>query len=353
MTNNPLISVLCASYNHEKYVGYFITSLQNQSYSNWELIIVDDCSSDGNVEEIQKLAARDPRIHLFEQPFNQGPGAALNKAFSESKGEIIVEIASDDMFEPEYLQYVVSNFLTNKEIGVIYSSVYIVDENNKKYDEWKIDSNLNRITLLHQFFYRFNELLSPGLAVRREIYNSIIPMDASLIQHQDYQWHILFLLNNECLISSVSYVDYRVLKSERVSLGGNSISRDNRMRLEISRLMDTFLLIKDLKLIKQITGSELCDKLPSECYEFIWGYSALTCETLEKRQWGYNLISKVYADEKLRKILNEKIDYKFSDFLSLAKINYYHYPSFLELKKKALLKRLNRIFRRRNSSNGK
>ena len=353
MKDNPLISVLCASYNHEKFVGFFIQSLINQTYSNWELIIVDDCSSDGNVAEIKKLAQTDSRIHLFEQDFNQGPGAALNRAFSESKGEIIVEIASDDMLEPEYLQYVVSNFSSKKEIGVIYSSVHIVDENNVKYDEWKIDSSLNRITLLNQFFYRFNELLSPGLAVRRKVYASIIPMDASMIQHQDYQWHILFLMKNECLISSVSYVDYRVLKEERVSLGGNSISRDNRMRLEISKLMDTFLQIKDLDLIKQITGSELCDKLPAECYEFIWGYSALTCETLEKRQWGYNLISKVYADEKLRKILHEKIDYKFSDFLSLAKINYYHYPTFFELKKKAVMKRVRKLFKRRDSSDGK
>lgn len=348
MSENPLISVLCASFNHEKFVGYFINSLINQTYSNWELVIVDDCSTDNNVAEIKKI--NDPRIHIFQQEFNQGPGAALNKAFEESKGEIIVEIASDDLLEPEYLNYVVTNFAEKKEIGVIYSSVYVVDENNNKYDEWKIDSNLNRITLLHQFFYHFNALLSPGLAVRREIYGSIIPMDASLIQHQDYQWHILFLLNHECLISPVSYVDYRVLKSERVSLGGNSVSRDNRMRLEISRLMDTFLLIKDLKEIKEITGSQLCDKLPPECYEFIWGYSALTCETLEKRQWGYNLISKVYADENLRKILYEKIDFKFADFLGLAKINYYHYPTFYERKKKGFKKRLNKLFKKGEAS---
>lgn len=351
MSENPLVSVLCASFNHEKFVGYFINSLINQTYTNWELVIVDDCSTDNNVAEIKRI--NDQRIHVFQQDFNQGPGAALNKAFSESKGEIIVEIASDDMLEPNYLKYVVSNFSSRKDIGVIYSSVYIVDENNKKYDEWKIDSSLNRITLLNQFFYRYNELLSPGLAVRREIYGSIIPMDASLIQHQDYQWHILFLLKHECLISSVSYVDYRVLKSERVSLGGNSISRDNRMRLEISRLMDTFLFIKDFKLIKEITGSDLCDKLSSECYEFIWGYSALTCETLEKRQWGYNLISKVYADEKLRKLLHDEIGFTFADFLGLAKINYYHYPTFFELKKKAIKKRLNKLLKRGEASDGK
>ena len=55
MNENPLISVVCPSYNHEKYVKYFIESLINQTYSNWELIIVDDCSTDHNIDEIKKI----------------------------------------------------------------------------------------------------------------------------------------------------------------------------------------------------------------------------------------------------------------------------------------------------------
>ena len=58
------------------------------------------------------------------------------------------------------------------------------------------------------------------------------------------------MLKNECLISQVSYVNYRVLKSERVSLGAKTTSCDNRMRLEIPRLMDTFLLITDITELK-------------------------------------------------------------------------------------------------------
>lgn len=344
MTNNPLISVLCASYNHEKYVGYFIKSLQNQSYSNWELIIVDDCSSDKNVEEIRRLAADEPRIHLFEQPFNQGPGAALNKAFSESKGEIIVDMASDDSLKNDYFEFVVKTFSDRSDIGAIYSPLDVMDENNKIYENWPLDTSMNRFTMLKKMFYGFNEVFSPGMAIRRVVYQKIIPMDVSMVQHQDYQWHIIFMLNTECLITEKAYVNYRFIKDNRLSLGSRTDAAATRFRLEIFRLMDTFLQIKDMQLLKQITDSELCDKLPAECEGFILGMSALNCETLEKRQWGYNQICKAYADDNIRKILYDKIDFKFADFLGLAKNNYYMTDSFFKRKIKGLKKRINHIF---------
>lgn len=344
MTNNPLISVLCASYNHEKYVGYFIKSLQNQTYSNWELIIVDDCSSDKNVEEIRRLAADEPRIHLFEQPFNQGPGAALNKAFSESKGEIVVDMASDDSLKNDYFEFVIKTFSEKADIGAIYSPLDVMDENNKIYENWPLDTSMDRITLLKKMFYGFNEVFSPGMALRREVYSKIIPMDVSMVQHQDYQWHIIFMLNTECLITEKAYVNYRFIKDNRLSLGSRTDAAATRFRLEIFRLMDTFLQIKDMQLLKQFTDSELCDKLPEECAVFILGMSALNCETLEKRQWGYNQICKAYADDNIRKILYDKIDFKFADFLALAKNNYYMTDSFFKRKIKGLKKRIKHIF---------
>ena len=293
MSESPLISIVCASYNHEKYIGYFINSLINQTYSNWELIIVDDCSSDNNVEEIKKFSEKDSRIHLFEQEFNQGPGAALNRAFKESKGET-----------------------------------------------WELDTSFNRIKLLNKMFYGFNEVFSPGMALRREVYAKIIPMDVSMIQHQDYQWHIIFMLNTECKITEKAYVNYRFIKNNKLSLGSRTDAAATRFRLEIFRLMDTFLQVKDLSFIKQITNSDLCDKLPAECYKFIWGMSALNCETLEKRQWGYKVICEAYADDNIRKVLYEKIGFKFADFLALANKNYYMTDSFFKRKIKALRKRL-------------
>ena len=339
LNENPLISVVCASYNHEKYVEYFIQSLVNQTYSNWELIIVDDCSTDENVAVIKKLAGNDSRIHLFQQEFNQGPGAALNTAFSHASGEIIIDMASDDSLKNDYFEFVVNTFKSRAEIGAIYSPLDVMDDNNKIYEIWELDTSMNRFSMLKKMFYGFNEVFSPGMALRREVYQKIIPMDVSLIQHQDYQWHIIFMMNTECIITEKAYVNYRFIKDNKLSLGSRTDAAANRFRLEIFNLMDTFLKISDLEMIEKITGNDLCSKLPSECYRFIWGMSALYCETLEKRQWGYNQICMAYADDKIRKILNDKIGFKFADFLGLAKNNYYMTDSFFQRKIKALKKR--------------
>lgn len=341
MNNEILISIITPCYNHEKYIKDFINSLINQSYSNWELIIVDDCSKDNSVEIIKTI--KDSRIHLFKQSFNQGPGAALNKAFSESKGDIIVDMASDDMLKNDYFDFIIKKFNENPEIGVIYSTVDAMDDKNKVYDHWTLDIKNNRYEYLKEMFYRFNTFFSPGMAVRRDIYKKIYPMDISMVQHQDYQWHIIFLMNTECFVSEKAYVLYRSEKEKGISLGSHSTAADNRFKLEIFKLMNTFLKITDLKEIKKITGSELCDKLSDDCYKFIWAMAALKCETLEKRQWAYTVLSDVYADENIRKQLYENLGFKFADFLSLAKENYYKSDSFFQKKLKGLKKRLSKF----------
>lgn len=100
--NSPKISILTPSFNHEKYVGFFIESVLAQTFSDFELIIVDDYSTDRNVEEIKKF--QDSRIKLIQHEFNKGINAALNTAFKQSSGEFLVFLASDDMLKSNALE---------------------------------------------------------------------------------------------------------------------------------------------------------------------------------------------------------------------------------------------------------
>ena len=336
MNTTPLISIVTPTFNHEKYVGSFIESLISQTYDNWELIIVDDCSTDNNISEIKKYT--DSRIHLFQQGFNQGPGAALNRAFSESKGEIIVDMASDDMLYPDYFEYIVKTFAENNDVGVIYSSLDVIDENNKVYKKYVLPNSYTRIDFLRNLFYRGNVLYSPGMTVRREVYSKIIPMDASMVQHQDYQWHVLFLGRSNCKIAEKAFVKYRIPRNNRSSLGTLSKKELNRDRLEIGSLMDSFLLIKDMDLIRKITSSDLCDKLSNEMTDFIWGTEALKCKSIEKRQWGYSVIKHCFKDNIIREELNNKLNFNFSSFLKLAEKKYFKDYTFYERKIKMFIK---------------
>lgn len=84
------------AYNSEKYIEESILSIQKQIYDNWELIIVDDCSTDSTVDKIQNI--KDPRIKLIQFEVNSGAAKARNRAIEEAKGEYIAFLDSDDLW---------------------------------------------------------------------------------------------------------------------------------------------------------------------------------------------------------------------------------------------------------------
>lgn len=122
----PLISIITTSYNYERYIGRSIESVLQQSYGNWELIIVDDCSSDGSWDAISQY--KDPRIRAFRNEVNLGACATYNKAYSHCSGSLIASLDSDDVFLPEKLAIQAAEFERHPEIGVCGTKIEVIDE---------------------------------------------------------------------------------------------------------------------------------------------------------------------------------------------------------------------------------
>lgn len=100
--SQPLVSVIIASYNHEKYIEASIASVAAQTYRNVELLVVDDGSSDGSVELLRGLQAKygfDLRVQQ-----NQGLSRTLNEAIARARGNLIVPFGSDDIMLPQRLE---------------------------------------------------------------------------------------------------------------------------------------------------------------------------------------------------------------------------------------------------------
>ena len=124
--DEPLVSILTPAYNHEKYVRVFLDSILAQSYKNFELIIVDDCSTDKTPSIIEQY--KDERIRFFRNDFNRGMNGNLNVAFSYAKGKYIVILASDDFLESDYLEKMIAYFEQHKDYSVLYPKIQKVDE---------------------------------------------------------------------------------------------------------------------------------------------------------------------------------------------------------------------------------
>lgn len=326
MTKKPLISVLCSSFNHSEFVGYFMNSLINQTYKNWELIIIDDCSIDNNVEEIKII--NDPRIKLFTMDVNSGSSIVTTKAFSLSKGEIIVDLASDDALIEDYFEIIVNIFNNNSNIGVIYSPLLIINEHNVKKEIRPLPQK-NRIELLKDLFYVKNVLYSPGYATRREFYELLVPMNFSLIQHQDYQWHIKLLINTDCYLLPEPHVLYRIQDVNSTSLGTRNISANNRYNLEIDYLMNTFLTIKDTELVEKICNNPKYTNFDKDLIPFVFGMCALNSNDIYKRQWGYKTLLNFFENSNNFYLVNRIYGFTFKDMLSLSSTNFYT-PIILE-----------------------
>ena len=116
------------SYNTAPYIMETIQSVLNQSYQNWELIIVDDCSTDNTDQVVACI--RDERIKYFKNEKNSGAAASRNRALRESKGRWIAFLDSDDLWMPEKLE---------KQIAFMESNVYHFSYTN--YEEMDMDGN--------------------------------------------------------------------------------------------------------------------------------------------------------------------------------------------------------------------
>jgi glycosyltransferase involved in cell wall biosynthesis len=126
-----LVSVIIPCFNQENYISKTIQSVKNQSYTNWECIIVDDGSTDNSSLVIQNSILDDNRFRYVYQP-NAGVSAARNRGFSLSKGEFINFLDGDDSFLPEKLQNQIDVFDSHPEVTIcVCDHQYLNDQTGK------------------------------------------------------------------------------------------------------------------------------------------------------------------------------------------------------------------------------
>lgn len=119
---NPLISVCMPNYNGEKFIEEAINSVLSQTYKNFELIIVDDVSTDNSIELVKKYD--DPRIKLFVNKINVHTSGTVNRAINLSKGEIIAVLHSDDKYEPDFFEEIIKAYNKYPDKKVFVTGVY-------------------------------------------------------------------------------------------------------------------------------------------------------------------------------------------------------------------------------------
>lgn len=125
------VSIIMPNYNCERFIHETIDSVLNQTYTNWELLIVDDCSTDKSVKIIQEYCENDERIKLFVNEKNSGAAASRNWALREATGMWIAFLDSDDLWLPEKLEKQLA-FMVEKGYSFTFTKYRQIDEDSKR-----------------------------------------------------------------------------------------------------------------------------------------------------------------------------------------------------------------------------
>jgi glycosyltransferase involved in cell wall biosynthesis len=129
----PLVSVVLACYNCEKYVHKAVQSIIDQSYKNLEILITDDCSTDNSYNILKRIAQKDSRVLLKRNEANLKLAKTLNNAIAGAKGKYIARMDADDISMPERIEKQVLWFESNPDYGVLGTNVWFINGEGRKW----------------------------------------------------------------------------------------------------------------------------------------------------------------------------------------------------------------------------
>ncbi|MEB2784730.1 glycosyltransferase family 2 protein [Algoriphagus persicinus] len=275
-----LVSIVLPTYNRAHLVSRAINSVINQTYLNWELIIVDDFSKDDSISVI-KSYLKDDRIKLYENKVNLGGSGSRNIGIFHSRGEFVTFLDSDDEYLPDKVKLQVELFKTSKieNLGVVNCGRFD-QRNGQIYNKWipKFRGDVT-IPLLSKDKVGSNTSL---LMVSREVLDDEIRFDENMPAGQD--WDFLIRI---CLEFNMDFVDQNLViihhhDGPRVY---NNLSAIRAYQLQLEKY--NHLLKKDFKVLKKFS-------IRKALVEFVNKERTLAITTLSDKSFDQDLLIKFW-----------------------------------------------------------
>ncbi|HLO52423.1 MAG TPA: glycosyltransferase [Kamptonema sp.] len=177
----PKVSIDIPAYNREKYLGMAVRSVLDQTYRDFELIIVDDGSTDATLEIAQQFAREDDRVRVLTDKVNRGAAYALKTGFAAARGEYVGQVDSDDLLEALAVEKTAAVLDENPDCGMAYTNYVEIDENGKKTRVgWRCSRHYSKEDLLTTFMTFHFRL------IRRSIYEQAGGIDLKFNMLEDY-----------------------------------------------------------------------------------------------------------------------------------------------------------------------
>lgn len=210
MESNPLVTVITPTYNRESFLPEAIDGVLAQTFGDFELIVVDDGSTDKSWEILAAYEEKDNRIRTFRQE-NQGQSVARNRALAEARGKFICFLDSDNYWPAEKLQQQITLFDEHPSVDVIYGDIITVDENGRE----QTRQNMTRYSgHIAKWMLRDNCVSMNTAMARRECFDQMGGMSGQRRVADDYDLWLKFSARYQFLYVPEFWACYRVMDDQ-------------------------------------------------------------------------------------------------------------------------------------------
>jgi len=321
MSSKPKISVVLICYNHEKYIGEAIESILSQTYSDFELIVVDDGSSDNTLKIIREY--KDSRIVVVEQE-NSGPSIALNTGIKKSRGQFIAFMSGDDVSFPNRLMTQIEQIEAQKT-DMIFCLPQIIGPDSNILDNsiypcfFRKDFD-NTAELYRQLFKYGNFLCAPSCFCRRIAVEKIGWFKRGLIQLQDFDYWIRACKKNLVIkLYKDPLLQYRYLYGANLSDKRNQ----NRTALETRTIYRSFFDEAPIDLLHKSFGEKITLDAMDNCPDIEIDKSFLFLEHSNPTIKGIGLerITLQLEDDEIYEKLRAEREFNTAKLFQLLKTN--------------------------------
>lgn len=212
MQNNPLVSIIMTAYNREKYIAEAIESVLASTYTNFELIIVDDCSIDNTVSIAKKYELKDDRIRVYFNEKNLSDYSNRNKASEYAKGKYIKYQDSDDVIYPHGLKIMVNSMELFPDAGMGFSPYRHINS--------LLPFLLNSVETYREHFFKGGLLYNgpTGAIYKRDFFERIGKFDADYNVAADYDFNLKAAMNDPVVIFHRDLVWWRQHEEQEINL---------------------------------------------------------------------------------------------------------------------------------------
>ena len=234
----PLVSVVMPNFNKGPYIERAIASVLKQTLQDFELVLVDDGSTDGSLEAGESLARSDPRVVPKALPGHRGLPAALNEGLRAARSPVVTFMGSDDVASPRRLQRISEFFGGMRSPAVLYSDLTVVDETAATLEQ---DTLSRRIRpsgmILPSLLAGSFEFHGGPFATQREVLAEAGPFDETLTWGEDFDMCLRLAARHEFRFDPVSTYGYRIYKGNMLG----SLTKRKRWS-EQARILERHLL---------------------------------------------------------------------------------------------------------------